>query len=131
MSRSRPKSWSVQFVKMPVAFLQHPAVRTLPGSATRLLVELASRHNGRNNGSIFLSQREAHRLLGISQDAYVYGTAILESRRLIEKTSEANWADKMTTHWRLTFIANNNDIPTNEYQLWIEEDAPKVRSRKR
>ena len=130
MSRTKPKVWRDQFVKMPVAFLQHPAFRTLPGSAARWLMELASRHNGRNNGELFLSQREAKRLLGLTQDGYERARTEAETRKLAVKTSEGDYMQKKSPTWRLTFIADNGDIPTNEYRLWTPDDRIKFARRR-
>lgn len=47
---------------------QSPAFQSLSANAVRLLLELKMLHNGRNNGAIFLSVREAARRLSVGKN---------------------------------------------------------------
>jgi hypothetical protein len=119
MSRGKPQKFRGQFVMLPMAFLQSPAFRwKLPGGALRLLCELMARFNGRNNGKLFCSYREAQSLLGLSQEAYDKGVSTLKGRGIAVCTSPGKLAAKKAAEWRLTFLADAGELPTNEYMLW-------------
>lgn len=56
-----------QYLPIPYSMAQHPAWRSLSGSAVKVWIEIRCRYNGRNNGELSLSLREAASLLGMSQ----------------------------------------------------------------
>jgi hypothetical protein len=111
-----------RFVRLPHRLLQSEAYRSLPQTARALLVELAMMENGRNNGSLFLSVRDAADRLGMS-DQTSLGRAFEElvDRGLIRCTKEAHFEVKAAEVsrarcWRLTWLPANNRPATNEWE---------------
>ena len=47
-----------QFARLAYEMLKHAAFRTLSGADVRVLLELWTRFNGRNNGEIWLAARD-------------------------------------------------------------------------
>lgn len=107
-----------RFVRAPHDFLHHPAFRTASGNAKGVLLELWSRHNGKNNGDLSLAYREAKTLLGLGQAAYSAALVELQQRRLIVSTRPGQFVGKLAATWRLTMIANKGEHPTNDYLAW-------------
>ena len=75
--------------------LEAPAFRALPGNAVKLLLILAKRFNGNNNGDISLSVREAAAEIGCSVNHALKCFRVLEREAFI-------------TTWRLTWLETNN-----------------------
>ena len=107
-----------RFVRMPHDFLHHPAFRTASGTAKGVLLELWSRFNGKNNGALFLSYRDAKKLLDLGQAAFSAALNDLVERRLIASTNRGGFVGNLAATWRLTMIANTSEQPTNDYLTW-------------
>lgn len=73
-----------KFVILRKWLIESPAYRSLGHPARSLLTELYLRHNGSNNGHVFLSYREAKVRLGnVGQSTIVRAFEQLEDRRFI------------------------------------------------
>src|SRR5689334_22647759 len=99
--------------------LRHIAFRTLSGAAVRVLLELWSRHNGRNNGDLWLAYRDAHSLLKMNKAATARAFSELQTRGFIVRTSRGSRAKHVAPRWRLTMLANDEAPPTNEWASWL------------
>lgn len=99
-----------RFTRLDHTLLRSPAYHALSTTARTLLVELASLENGKNNGSLYLSVRDAAARLGMS-DLTSTGNAFTELQDLgfIEMTEDASFhvkaAEKSRARcWRLTWL---------------------------
>jgi GNAT superfamily N-acetyltransferase len=87
---------------------QSPAFRSLSPAARCLLLELKMLHNGRNNGSLFLSVREAARRVGVGKNLAEKTFAELRDRGFIRPNAVGAFNLKagarcgMATSWVLT-----------------------------
>src|SRR5690242_3929299 len=55
-----------RFVKLDFNLLETPAYRSLSTGARALLVEFNRLYNGNNNGQLFMSQRDAAKMVGVT-----------------------------------------------------------------
>ncbi len=109
------------FVRLPHSLLTTQAYRAASPTARALLVDLVLMEKGKNNGTLFLSVRDAANRLGLS-DLRAAGAAINELERLgfIAMTADAHFSSRATDgsrarSWRLTWLPCKA-APTNEYQ---------------
>src|SRR5688572_8155783 len=92
------------FLMVPHALLDHRAYLELGNSSARILMLLWRAFNGRNNGNLWLSYRDARKLIGISTDAMAAALAELQAHGLIVRTSHNHYQSRRATTWRLTMI---------------------------
>lgn len=117
-----------RFVRLPYRLLTSNAYRSLPPNARSLLVELTMIYNGGNNGSLYLSVRDAAARLGTA-DTTAASRAFddLAALGFIEMTQDAHFrvkaADKSRARcWRLTWLCGpGRRMPTSEF---LEREAP-------
>src|SRR5262245_21320904 len=79
--RSKPNHES--FVRLGHELLRSPAWQSLPVAARALYVEIAARYNGRNNGRIAFSVRDAKEALHLGQRTIYRAFNALQGRGLI------------------------------------------------
>ncbi|PEQ10654.1 hypothetical protein B2G71_20920 [Novosphingobium sp. PC22D] len=116
--------------------MNSPAYRALSLAARALLVELTMLENGENNGSLYLSIRDAAGRLGMS-DLSAISSAFNELQDLgfIEVTEEASFhvkaADKSRARcWRLTWLAGpGRKGPTMAFMECQPEPGTKAHTR--
>lgn len=87
---------------LPYAQLKSDAWRSLSGSAVRLWLELHTRYNGGNNGSLKLSYAEAGELLGMGKATVQRAYAELVEHGFLALELEGNWYHRKAHEWRLT-----------------------------
>ena len=98
------------FVKLDRALVRGDAFASLSSNATRLLVGIVDKHNGRNNGDIPYSVAEAMRWLHCWDRTAAKAFHELIAGDLIEMTVKASFTNKVgaaegkATKWRLKFI---------------------------
>lgn len=125
-----------RFVGLRHRLLSSNAYRALSPNARSLLVELVMLHNGENNGSLYLSVRDAAARMGLA-DLSAAGKAFaeLEDLGFIVCTADAHFHVKAAERsrarcWRLTFEAGpGRKGPTMDFLE--REPQPKTRARKR
>lgn len=123
---------TTRFVRLDHKILNSNAYRALSANARSLLIELAMLDKGDNNGSLYLSVRDAAARLGVS-DLTAAQTAFADLQQLgfIEMTEEAHFhvkaADKSRARcWRLTWLSGpNRKAPS--WDFLEREPAPETR----
>lgn len=107
---NKGRNKTTRFTRLDHTILRSPAYHALTTTARALLVELTSLENGKNNGSLYLSVRDAAARLGMS-DLTSAGRAFDELQDLgfIEMTEDASFhvkaAEKSRARcWRLTWL---------------------------
>lgn len=105
------RSKYTRFARLDHGLLEAPAYRSLSPNARALLTELAMLENGRNNGEMFLSVRDACDRMGVADhNAASNAFAELETMGFIECTRDAHFAVKAgegsrARCWRLTWLS--------------------------
>lgn len=139
-NRNRPnatgRNLHQRHIQLTYRLLECPAYRSLSPNARALLVELAMLYNGSNNGSLYLSVRDAAARLGLgslksAQDALDE----LQALGFIEMVQDAHFKVKAAEHsrartWRLTWLAGpGKRMP--ELELYERQPRPQTKSRQR
>jgi DNA-binding transcriptional MocR family regulator len=125
MGRSYNKRRVSKFVKLDHWILETDAYKNLGCGARSLLIELIYRFNGRNNGMIFLSSREAAERLNISKNTVggyykelCLAGFIVETRKYQLGVSGKGKA----SNWRLTHLPC--DLTGNRPTLEFKKQNP-------
>ena len=130
------RSPTSRFARMDHAMLNSNAYRALSPNARSLLVELTMLDNGANNGSLYLSVRDAAHRLGVA-DLTAASRAFddLATLGFIEMTKDAHFKVKAADTsrarcWRLTWLPGpGRNHPTSDFMT--REPEPKTQARKR
>lgn len=133
---AKGRSNTDRFARLPHRLMHSAAYRALTPNARSLLVELISMENGSNNGSLFLSVRDAADRMGVV-DLMAATNAFdqLQELGFIEMTHDAHFKVKAGEHsrarcWRLTWLSGlDRKAPTWDFEQ--REPLPQSRDRKR
>lgn len=123
-------------IQLTHKLLETPAYRSLSPTARALLVELAMLYNGDNNGSLYLSVRDAAARLGLgsvkpAQEAFDE----LQALGFIALTQDAHFAVKTADHsraraWRLNWQPGPGKRMA-DLELYERQPAPHTKARNR
>ena len=91
-----------QYLPLPYAQLRSDAWRSLSGAAVKVWLELHTRYNGGNNGSLTLSYAEAGEALGLGKATVQRAYAELVEKGFLVLEKEGNWYHRRAHEWRLT-----------------------------
>jgi hypothetical protein len=116
---------------------QSPRVSALGPSARALMVEMLSMHDGKNNGTLFLSVRDATDRLGFSDCRAAMGAfEELQAVKLISLTIAGHFAMKAgevskAQAWRLNFVDANGQPVSEDGLPKLDHNTlpPKMRAR--
>lgn len=106
--------------------IQSPAYRSLSVGARALLIELKALYNGFNNGTLFLSVREAAKRLGVGKTFAAKCFRELQDRGFIRVSKAGAFSLKMSsrrgdaTAWALTEypVGNEMGVGTKDFMRW-------------
>ena len=124
-----------RFTLVPHRIQKSEAYVSLSPTARCLLFELAMIENGKNNGSLYLSVRDATDRLGLAdQKATMQAFDDLTDRGLIICSKNAHFEIKASEQsrarcWALTWLPRGRKIPTNDWENYTA--PPKTSARKR
>lgn len=127
---------TTRFVRLDHRMLTSNAYRALSPQSRSLLIEIIMLFNGSNNGSLYLSVRDAADRMGIADlNAATKAFDQLTELGFIEMTKEAHFSVKASETsrarcWRLTWEAGPNRKAPNALFL-TQEPASKTKARKR
>ena len=109
-----------RFVMLHHYVIDSPAYRSLSCTARSLLIEVWRRHNGRNNGHISFSIREAAEGAGVSNGTAVKALRELEDRGFLKARQRGSFHLKIrhATEWTLTGEDFNNQPATKDFMRW-------------
>jgi len=104
------------------------AWQSLSGNQRAIYVEMVARYNGRNNGRIPYSVREAAESLHIGKSTAARDLAVLQERGFIIPRKKGAFSLKVrhATEWRLTEFSCDVTpaLPTKEFMRW----SPKIQN---
>jgi hypothetical protein len=121
--KKRDKGRLPPFVPLLKETLASPAWRAMSHGARSLYIALKLRYssNFKNNGKIYLSQRDAIKELGSGFEEITNWFRELEYYGFIVKTAHGHLnfdGSGMATCWRLTEVGFMRDMPTRDFLRW-------------
>jgi hypothetical protein len=116
------RSQDGQYIPLSYAQLKSTAWRSLSGAAVKVWLELHTRYNGGNNGTVRLSLNEAVKALGISKGTAQRAFVDLEEKGFIALTTPGAWYHRRAHEWRLTTkradTGKGTQVATNDWLHW-------------
>ncbi len=116
------RSQEGQYIPLSYAQLKSKAWRSLSGAAVKVWLEVHTRYNGGNNGSLTLSMAEAAECLGIGKATAGRAFKELQAKGFLVLVKEGNWYHRRAHEWRLTTKpmqgAKGKKPPTNDWRSW-------------
>ena len=115
-----------RFVKLEHYLLNSPAYRSLCCCARSLLVELYALYNGSNNGTLYMSVRQAQQRLGdVGRKAAEKAFNELQDRGFITVVQKGSFTCKvqLATTWRLTEHDCEGRPATKDFMRWTPPAA--------
>jgi hypothetical protein len=121
--KKRDKGRLAPFVPLLKETLASPAWRAMSHGARSLYIALKLRYssNFKNNGKIYLSQRDAIKKIGSGFEEITNWFRELEFYGFIVKTRHGHLnfdGAGLATCWRLTEVGYMNDPPTRDFLKW-------------
>lgn len=119
-----------RFVKLDFSLLETVAYRSLSTGARALLVEFNRLYNGANNGQLFMSQRDAARLVGVTSHTTAAGylKELIDRGFIRERIKGSfNVKTRLATTYVLAQHPYNEQPATRDFKNW---KAPKVQKQR-
>ena len=113
---------------LPYAMAKSSAFRSLKPTSLKVLIELRCRFNGSNNGSLFLSYREAAELLGMSKSTVKRAFDELLEKGFLRKRVEGSWYGRKATEYIWTSEPFDGHPATRDWQKWRPDKIRKNQS---
>ncbi|WP_417491022.1 helix-turn-helix domain-containing protein [Maricaulis sp.] len=107
-----------QFVAISYPMARSDAWRSLSGAAVKVWVELHTRFNGTNNGSLFLSHKDAADALGLGKSTVQRAFRELETKRFIVLVKQGRLIGRKASVWQLTDCKLEGNHASNAWQQW-------------
>ena len=126
----KKRTTSERYVRLTHRMMQTQAWRSLDGVARAIYLELAALYNGRNNGSVGLSVRQAAQAVGVSKATAARAMLLLQDRGFIAAVSKGRFdRSRHATEWRLTeFKCDLTGQPASrDFDLWHTADILPLR----
>lgn len=127
------KKGAGRFVQLPEHLMQTEAWATLKPGPVALYVALKRRYNGRNNGRLILSYRDAAKLLNVHRNTITGYFRALEERGLIHMTQAAYLGPDgvgQSPHWALSELATcDGKHATMAFRAWRQNQKPVTETR--
>lgn len=121
------------FVMLTWFMLESPAWRALTPAARATYIELAKLYNGRNNGWLALSVRDAAERCRINKDTAGRALASLQHVGFIECVTPGGFSRKVrhATEWRLTAerCDKSGALPAKTFMRWAPSALPERKTR--
>ena len=127
------RSRSEPFLKLTWFMLESPAWRSLTPAERATYIELAKLYNGRNNGWLALSVRDAAERCRINKDTAAKALAALQTAGFIECVTPGGFTRKVrhATEWRLTGqrCDKTGTLPSKAFMRWTPPPPRKCKTR--
>lgn len=121
------------FVQLPWFMLDSEAWRALTPQQVAVYIDLARLYDGKNNGRLALSVRDAAERCKINKDTANKALATLEAMGFTECASQGGFSRKVrhAAEWRLTLwrCDKSGALPSKAFMKWRPDAAPKEKTR--
>lgn len=107
-----------RFVILPYNILDSPAWKNLSPGAALIYIELKKRFNGRNNGELPLSCREAAVVAHCGKGTAGKLLTELVEHGFIQPAVKGRFRNRHATTWILTSETYERRAPSNEWKEW-------------
>lgn len=111
----RSKYDNSQHLRLYHTMLKSPQFRALNGNDVRVLLEIASRHNGFNNGRLGAGLADLANTLMMGKTTVQNSLARLQKTRFIKKQKAGKFYGRLATEWAVTFISDEGKPASNEW----------------
>lgn len=118
---AKGRSKTDRFVMLEHWVLGSEAWKSLTPQAVSILINLMRRYNGRNNGEISLSVREAATAVNINKDTAGRAFRELEEKGLIRRVTPGGFDYKLrhATEWELTmWPRRDGEVAAKDFMRW-------------
>ena len=124
----RAKYDGQQYLLLPYKLLRSPQFRGLNGNEVRVLIELASRHNGFNNGKIAVGMTDLAQMLHMSKSTVQRALEGLQMFGFIKCRKPGQFMGRLASEWEVTFLKSDGLKPSNE---WSQKKARNHKRKKK
>ena len=112
------------FIKLNIGMIKHPNFRALKGASIQVLLYIASKHSGFNNGKISASCTEMSNDLYISKATALRACEELQYFGFLKLRRKGTFLGRQASEWEITFFQCEGHLPTN---CWKEAKKRKKR----
>lgn len=105
-----------QHVRLSYHMLGHPNFRALNGASTKVLLALAVRHTGYNNGRIVASYDEIAQTQSMSKTTVSRACKQLEYYGFIKLRKRGHFYGRRANEWEITFVKSAGYHPTHDWK---------------
>lgn len=96
--------------------IQSDVFRKLSPAAVKILIELASHHNGFNNGRIVCAYSQLQIPLGLGKATIHKGLKELQEKGFIICTKKGYYTGRKASIWEVTFLKSDGYTPTDMWK---------------
>lgn len=107
-----------QYMALPYTMVHSDAWRALSGGALKVLIELYSRYNGRNNGALCLSYADASKKLALGHATIKRAFDELRSKGFIQLVKQGHWYGRKAAEWAITNKPLYGNMASNDWKHW-------------
>ncbi len=114
-AKGRSRYDNSQYLKLPYNLIKSPQFRSLKGNAVRVLLEIASRHNGYNNGHIGVGLEDLVQTLGMGKSTVQRCLQELQKIKFIILRKPGKFQGRIASEWEVTFLSTDERQASNEW----------------
>lgn len=115
-AKGRSSGQGEQYLRLPYHMINHPNFRALGGSCVKVLLALCAKHNGYNNGRIFMSLDDMQNQLYMGKATAKRACEDLAYYGFIKLKKCGNFYGRKAHEWEITFLKSEGYNPTHEWK---------------
>lgn len=104
-----------QYLRIMYNMLRSPQFRSLGGNDVRVLLEIASRHNGFNNGRIGAGLEDLADTLMMGKSTVQRSLNYLRQTKFLKLRKPGMFSGRIASEWEVTFLKADGVEPSNEW----------------
>lgn len=114
-SKGRSLYDPTQYLRLNYRMLESPQFRSLGGNDIRVLLEIAIRHHGYNNGRISAGLVDLANTLKMSKSTVQRSLEKLQRMKFIKMRKRGRFHGRIASEWEVTFLEAEGRNPSNEW----------------